>query len=334
MGKSLKSKNNPQKEAEKLQYNLRASFFYRKRLLFKKLTEAVEKIDGDELEWGSLEEFGISKVAWNHTKTNKIAPVNLFAHPEVIKKAPHLLAYYRMISGISQKGMARITFATAPYEEDQIKSIDERKLKSIIATINRHLGSLIESDPSFSLDDAKLLGMMNYGTQINGSWRNEIGSEGGRRVKEFIQNYFLKEKKLKQIHLKDGSIRSVEYQTEIDNISGFDMLNGYRIIFGSEPDVSILDPSDKLEAAIEIKAGVDPAGALERYGAAKKSFDKALRENKSAETIYLASCITEGVKKEMSHDRLVRRDFNLTDIFVDETIKQEFLQHLKWLMHL
>jgi hypothetical protein len=36
----------------------------------------------------------------------------------------------------------------------------------------------------------------------------------------------------------------------------------------------------------------------------------------------------------MSHDRLVRRDFNLTDIFVDETVKQEFLQHLRWLMHL
>lgn len=330
----MKTKNDPQKEAEKLQYNLRASFFYRKRLLFKKLAEAVEEINGDELEWGSPEEFGISKAAWKHIKTHNIAPVKLFAHPEVIKKTPHLLAYYRMISGISQKGMARITFATTPYEEEQIKSIDEQKLKSIIATINRHLSSLIESDPSFSLDDAKLLGMMNYGTQINGSWRNEIGIEGGRRVKEFIQNYFLNENKIKEIHLKDGSIRSAEYQTEIDNINGFEMLNGYRIIFSSEPDVSILNPSDKLEAAIEIKAGVDPAGALERYGAAKKSFDKALRENKSAETIYLASCITEGVKKEMSHDRLVRQDFNLTDIFVNETAKQEFLQHLRWLMHL
>lgn len=334
MEKGLKKKNNPQKEAEKLQYNLRASFFYRKRLLFKRLAEAVEKIKEDELEWGSLEEFGISKAAWDHIKNNDIAPVKLFAHPELIKKTPHLLAYYRMISGISQKGMVRISFTTTPYEEKNIINIDERKLIPIISTINRHLSSLIESDPSFSLDDAKLLGMMNYGTQINGSWRNEIGIEGGRRVKEFIQNYFLKDKKIKEIHLKDGSIRSAGYQTEIDNINGFDMVNRYKIIFGSEPDVSILNPSDKLEAAVEIKAGIDPAGALERYGAAKKSFDKALRENKSAETIYLASCITEGAKKEMSHDRLVRRDFNLTDIFVDETVKQEFLQHLRWLMHL
>ena len=69
MGKSLKTKNNPQKEAEKLQYNLRASFFYRKRLLFKKLAETVEKVDGDELTWEPPEEFGISKAAWHHIKT-------------------------------------------------------------------------------------------------------------------------------------------------------------------------------------------------------------------------------------------------------------------------
>lgn len=324
----------PQKEAEKLQYHLRASFFYRKRFLFKRLTEEVEKIEGYGLQWEPLEELGISKTAWDHITSKNIEPVNLFAHPEVIKKAPHLLAYYRMMSGISQKGMARIALTTTPYEEGRIKNIDEKKNLQIISTINRHLSSLIDSDPSFSLDDARLLGMMNYGTQINGSWRNEIGVEGSRRVKEFILSYFIKEEKIREIHLRDGTTRPAEYQAEIDYINGLIMINGYKIIFGSEPDVSIIDPSDRLEAAIEVKAGIDPAGALERYGAAKKSFDKALRQNKSAETIYLASCITEGVKKEMANDRLVRRDFNLTNIFGEEKVKKEFLQHLKWLMHL
>jgi len=87
--------------------------------------------------------------------------------------------------------------------------------------------------------------------------------------------------------------------------------NGYRIFFGSEPDISILNPEeeeprDLLIGAIEVKCGLDPAGALERYGAAKKSFE----------------------------DRSVRKTFNLTKVFFDPEEKHRFLDHIRWLLHL
>ena len=76
----------------------------------------------------------------------------------------------------------------------------------------------------------------------------------------------------------------------------------------------------------------------ERYSSlakkAKKSFDKALKENKSAITILLASTLTEGVKKAIKGDRLVRKEFNLADILTWKNERDEFLQYLFWILHL
>jgi hypothetical protein len=54
---------------------------------------------------------------------------------------------------------------------------------------------------------------------------------------------------------------------------------------------------------IEIKGGTDPAGALERLGAIKKSFDYARKENKKVETILVVSCITEEMNKRLKKEK-------------------------------
>lgn len=322
-----------QKEAEKLQYSLRSSFFYRKRKIFPQFVNEVEKVIDEELDWSEREEIGITKTAWEYITTHKIKASRVFAHPDLIEKNIPIIAYYRSISGISQKGMSKIAHGTKTYEEGRGKP-SKKRITRIITTINSYISALIDSDPDFNLEDTRLLGMLNYGTQINGSWRNEIGIEGDRRVKELLLKYFIQEKKVKTITEKSGREKPATLPPEVDEIQSLTTTNDYKIIFGSEPDVSIRNPQGKLEASIEVKAGIDTAGALERYGAAKKSFDKVLGENKAAETIYLASCITDGVKKAMENDRLVKRDFNLTDTFIDEKAKEEFLAHIKWLIHL
>lgn len=126
----------------------------------------------------------------------------------------------------------------------------------------------------------------------------------------------------------------ISQEVQIDLVKTISMSNGYKLLFGSEPDVSILNPKSVLEGCIEVKAGIDPAGALERYGAAKKSFDSALNRNKAAITVYLASCLTERVLKEMAKDRLVREHFNLTSILVDPKAKEEFIKYIRWMLHL
>jgi hypothetical protein len=62
-----------------------------------------------------------------------------------------------------------------------------------------------------------------------------------------------------------------------------------------------------------------------RYGEAKKSFGKALRENPRCETIYLGSCFTEAVKEQIEQDGQVRRTYNLIDIIDNEAKRNEFM---------
>jgi hypothetical protein len=80
--------------------------------------------------------------------------------------------------------------------------------------------------------------------------------------------------------------------------------------------------------AIEIKGSMDKAGAQSRYGEAKKSFAKALAANPRCETIYLASCYTQAVMKQIEADGQVRRTFNLVDILDDEAKRQSFLDEI------
>jgi len=83
-----------------------------------------------------------------------------------------------------------------------------------------------------------------------------------------------------------------------------------------------------LRVAIEIKGSMDKAGAQTRYGEAKKSFGKALKESAQCETIYLGSCFTDAVMEQVRADAQVRKWFNLVDIFADDELRGEFLDEI------
>lgn len=207
----------------------------------------------------------------------------------------------------------------------------------ISKVINSLISSIIDGDPNFSLEEIRLAAQANLGTQINGSWRNEIGNEGSRRIHALILKHFLDKAQISEIILKDDTIASpARVPASIEDIGGLKLVNGYKVLFGSEPDISIRNPQGVLEGAIEVKAGLDPAGALERYGAAKKSFDKTLSENKAAITFHVASSpmLTTAVMDAMANDRLVRKEFNLTDIFVNDAAREEFFEDFDWVSHL
>ncbi|MBE9216583.1 hypothetical protein IQ247_28660 [Plectonema cf. radiosum LEGE 06105] len=67
---------------------------------------------------------------------------------------------------------------------------------------------------------------------------------------------------------------------------------------------------------IEIKGGTDPAGALERYGAAKKSFEEAFRINPEVNT-------------RIENDSTISTYFNLTEILTEQKLQyKNFIQEV------
>ncbi|NJL64415.1 MAG: XcyI family restriction endonuclease [Methylacidiphilales bacterium] len=86
---------------------------------------------------------------------------------------------------------------------------------------------------------------------------------------------------------------------------------------------SDLDNGGKTTGVIEVKGGTDTAGALERYGAAIKSFEEARRRNSKVKTILIASCITTEVNNRIHNDKFVSCYFNLTEILSENSEQYE-----------
>src|SRR5262249_10880804 len=103
--------------------------------------------------------------------------------------------------------------------------------------------------------------------------------------------------------------------------------NGIRMVFGSEPDISFYD-GETLLAVVEIKGGTDPAGALERYGAATKSFQSAMRRSTRCKNFYVGAVLTAELQRRITEDRLVEKTYDMIDILTEPTVRESFLREL------
>ena len=97
--------------------------------------------------------------------------------------------------------------------------------------------------------------------------------------------------------------------------------DGRVVEFRDEPDVAFYK-NDKIQAAVEIKGGIDTAGVLERVGAAIKSLRRARAENRRATTILILHGVsmTERARRDLDINReAVNHWFSIEDILEDKS---------------
>ena len=322
------------KEAEQTQYALRSSFFYRLHGVWDALLSLVEEHSSKKLDWRARKALGISTAAWDKVALEMVSPALVFCHPSVITSEPRLIAYYRCLALLPQKGMQRLASSTQR-QEDGKSGIDHERASAVAKAVNEILSLLIESDPDWKLECARTAAIMNYGTQVNGSWRNAIGEEGANRVKDLLVSHLVGSNVVREVAISNGArVAMSTSPPAVSDMRALILKTGYVVAFGSEPDVSIRDAHRTLVGTIEVKYGLDPAGALERYGAAMRSFQAAVRENARVINIYLASCFTPELRRRMNEDRLVNQDFNLLEVLGDKDRRLRFLDYVRRLVGL
>ncbi len=113
---------------------------------------------------------------------------------------------------------------------------------------------------------------------------------------------------------------------DIGRYRGIQLNNQTSILFSSEPDVTLMGENGLPKGVIEVKGGTDPAGALERYGAAKKSFENTRKDAPEAKTILIASCITNEARERIANDKAIDSFFNLTEVVKEQKKYAEFLE--------
>lgn len=305
-------------------YLLKATFFFKKLadLEFIGVVEKVKEIadsHGAAISWDKRTELGIAEEAWNEIAQHKVNPIRVFAHPNILKTYPQLLKYYRCLALLPQKGLQSLSGVGSVKDYEQLgKEIPDAQMFKLTVAINEFISSLILLNGWFKEEYLKALVYSTAGTTIEGSWRNAIGEEGERVIKRILINGLGRNDEITWITLKNSQkveiVGSAFETVDESAIRSITLKNNYQLTFKAEPDCTISDPNGMTVGGIEVKAGLDPAGALERLGAMLKSFDNIKQTFPQAKTILVASCITAEVEARIRESQTVNFTYMLTDI--------------------
>lgn len=337
--------------AVKEQYQLRASFFNERldALGFIALTEKLKefaKVNASSLRWTNRREWGISDTAWITVTSAKIDPILFFVHPNALSVDPTLLLYYRCVSLLPQKGLKRISKCDPKSAESGKHNLTPAKVLAVTQTLNELMSFLLTLGGVAS--EEKLKGAMyaTAGVMIDGSWRNSIGAEGERVIRALLLKALIENGEVLSVTFTDNTTEQLKYggrgravspnKSIVDRIirrtqdvRNVSITNGMIMVFKSEPDIELLAPNGNILGGIEIKAGLDPAAALERLGAMFKSFENILAVSPSAQTILVASCLTDEVANRIRESSSVKATFILTDITSDATVSARFVNKVR-----
>ncbi|MCK6579975.1 MAG: XcyI family restriction endonuclease [Anaerolineae bacterium] len=294
--------NRNQIEAWTLDQLAKSAFFHRKLHDWKliEVAEQVNAVRGEALVW---EDLNISETAWAKVIHRGIKPVTVFAHPQVLQSIPGSVGYYRMLAMVSQKSqksMKRIGQNIDDYEGGKL--LDDQEMALGLAWhLNRIISALVESDAVIDAGEFDLWRGMAAGAQAQGSWQNNKGASAEIAIRELI---------LRRLYEQD-SIASERPPT-----SRINLRDGRTLVFSDEPDVAIYD-GDLIHIAVEVKGGIDPAGVLERIGAALKSLRRARQANSSAITVLIVQDVS--MTERAKEDLLINAEV-ITDLFTVQEI--------------
>ena len=310
------------------QYALRASFFANQLIkngYFKLFDQAFATIDAlsASLDWGDMKVLNIEVATAERLAKGKNQLGQFYCHPAILVANPSVLRYYRCIAAFSQKGLSSITGVSNIDAIEKGKACSSARAILLAQAINTNL-DLIYLAIGSSEEHRRGLMYATAGTTIDGSWRNAIGAEGERVVKTMLLRFLHAKGELTAVISKTGETIGIEHiagewlEENTGDLQTAICKNGSQLKFGSEPDLMCVRADGTTSAGIEVKAGLDPAGALERLGAMLKSFEHVLAHEPDAETILIASCITPEVQKRLNATRSVSRTFILTEVMNDK----------------
>ena len=296
---------------------LQKSLFFHRKLHEWGLLEVAERIEvvsGETLDW-PLADLRISSTAWNKAVHNGIKPVTVFAHPDVLTTIEKSVAYYRWLAMVSQKSMNQLGMSTVRYEQSAVlPKLDTAMM--ISHRLNHVISNILESDQSVSGREFDLWRGMAAGSQAQGSWQNQKGD----RIELLVRQDLVS-------RLKNSGLISQDHQVDIESrIVELSLVDGRSIRLAAEPDIMIYDDF-RMHAAVEVKGGLDPAGVLERVGAAIKSLSRAKEESPGVITVLvlMAASMSDQAKQDLlSNKSNVNYWFYVEDILEDADLKQQY----------
>lgn len=279
--------------------------------------------------WTHKSRWGVTDAAWAAIEKAKIHPLLVFCHPRVLTEQPRLLLYYRTLASLSQKGMSSICPGNiGRIEAGKVDKLDEALILKLVQTVNSILSGVIVAVPAFPEEHFLGIQFAAAGATIQGSWNSAIGVEGEATVRSILIRELRDH--IVQIVWKGGQSTDFVPKSLSDVLDRVQIIrtvrlkSGAHVHFGSEPDVSVRNKDEVPMLAIEVKAGSDPAAALERLGAGMKSFDQDRNVNPDVTTVYVVRCMTPELRRRIDQNNPFDYTFGLNDLLHDKKTQKTF----------
>jgi hypothetical protein len=245
----------------------------------------------------------------------------VFCHPKLLQAAPTTSLYYRGMVGLSVKAAKDYFGSVESIETGRVRSaINDDKAWQMARTYNFFLSSIIINSTQWTLENGHRTILATIGISVDGSMRNKVGAVGEDRIRRMIVEWII----AKRLVIEPALSR-VDLPKQLPN--QIKLKGGVTMRFSSEPDISF-EQRHIVRATVEIKGGIDPAGALERYGAAKKSFEHAVRNSPQCRNFYVGGVLTPELQRPIDADRLVEKTYSLIDLLKDESVRSDFFREL------
>lgn len=285
-----------------------------------KALELIQKYSR-KITW-NLDKLKIDHEIWNYVKNMGYDPKFVFCHPKVLIYKPATSLYYRGLSGLSLKAAKSYLGAVDALESGGLKiNLEGKKALLMAQTYNSFICSIIKNSNAWTLENGYRTIIANLGITIDGVMRNKIGVIVEQRIRTLILEWLIEHHLIIKPELTKEKIRD-------QGIPASSILKGnIGMKFGSEPDIAFIR-DEVLLAVVEIKGGTDPAGALERYGAATKSFQHATSVSKRCKNFYLVAVVTEELMRRMEDDRLVDSRFDIVKLLEEPGYREDFFNEL------
>lgn len=287
----------------------------------RKVLELVEAYGGP-LTWQPLHDLMIDADVWTYiVDTQGYDPKLVFCHPDVLKATPSTSLHYRGLCGLSLKTAQDYVGTLGSLEAGNPRArLSDAKALKMTQVYNTFISSIIRNSTDWTLENGYRTVIATLGITLDGVMRNTIGSIAEKRIRTLVLDWLRKQGLIISSNETPGQgADALPSQVEL--------VHDMRMTFGSEPDIAFYR-GETLLATVEIKGGTDSAGALERYGAATKSFQQAIASSPHCKNFYLAAVYTSELERRMDVDRLVERRFNIISLLDSPESRTEFFTEL------
>ena len=230
------------------------------------LASAVERVsikDLDEQLARFVPDDHLGRVAAAGLRGERLFPV-----PVLLEDSPRLIAYYRLLYGLSQKEFYRTLGRFRSMEVRGVVSEAAREdLDELCSSLCETAWLLFQGADAFDTARIRDLQLLTLGAQLRGGSLNKRGRDATKlvfeRIRAAVADSAIEEESKSHLLVRNASGRLV------------------RISFSADPDIAIaeeLTEGFENRLAIEIKGGTDVSNIHNRLGEAEKSHQKAQGE--------------------------------------------------------